>query len=72
MTAQQIAEKARIEWNPITSEPITCEFIKGTIYAYGSELACLRLEHKMPKGRANYSQNLSTWYYALDTMLQAE
>lgn len=47
-------------------EPVTVRLISGTWYILGSELAVLRIFHKQPEGRAGYSENLGTWYYAFE------
>lgn len=45
----------------------------GTLYAYGTEIATLRLFHKMNMmghcrdSRTAYSKNLNTWYFSLPT-----
>ena len=58
----------------ITREKMEVEYIKGAYYAYGSELACLRLFHKYnlsahnPKVRIGYSKNLETWYFELEVL----
>ena len=63
------AQKYRVavDWSRIAGpseiSEITCTTIGAPVYAYGTELGCLRLEHKMKTGRAAYSENLSTWYY---------
>lgn len=46
------------------------EEIKGALYAFGSELACLRLEHIMRTGRADYSIPRQSWVYCLDRATQ--
>ena len=56
-------ERAQREWSRLAQEPVRVEKIGGEWYAFGSELACLRLEHKMRCGRAKYSENLQTWTY---------
>jgi hypothetical protein len=58
-------DRVTTEWANIAGEPLTIDAtdIDRPIYAMGSELACLRLEHKMQAGRASYSSNLKTWYY---------
>lgn len=65
ITADQLS---RIEkyYSELVSEPMTAEVIKGTLYVYGSELACLRLHYKMAVGRVNFSKNLNTWYFSKD------
>ena len=52
-------------------EKVKAEMIKGYLYIYGSELACLRMFYKFhaekgrqfADGRVGYSTNLKTWYY---------
>ena len=34
------------EWEKVAKEKITVEYISGAYYAYGSELAMLRLSHR--------------------------
>lgn len=56
-------------------EPITVELKGSTFYVYGSELACLRLFRKYWKTknvRTDYSINLKTWYFTLETGLNLE
>ena len=59
----EMVSRAEKEWSIHAGEPIHCEDIGGTLYAFGSELAMLRLEHKMRCGRAQWSENLQTWSY---------
>lgn len=62
----QYKARAEKEWSKIAGEPVTVEgqSIDGPLYAFGSELACLRLYHKMMgKGRTAYSKNRDSWYY---------
>lgn len=44
-TSQQL-ERVKRDLQAIAKENLTVELIGGCIYAFGSELACLRLEHK--------------------------
>lgn len=69
MTMQITAtQKARTEavWSGYAGENVTieCTEITAPIYAYGSELAVLRLFAKMGCGRFAYSENLGSWFYA--------
>ena len=61
-------QKARTEsvWSGYAGETSTieCAGITDPIYAYGSELAVLRLFAKMGCGRFAYSENLESWFYA--------
>lgn len=55
------------EWSELAKEPIRVEHIGGTLYAFGSELATLRIYHKFRgKGRVAYSENCQSWYYSKD------
>lgn len=64
VTSGQLARVTR-DWTAIAGEQIRIEAteITAPIYAFGSELACLRLWAKMQTGRAAYSENLNTWFY---------
>ena len=70
LTPHEVAKTKRY-WEHISKEPLEISGnhgVSGPIYAYGSELACLRLEHAFrpyqPKGaHAGYSENLKTWYF---------
>ena len=64
VTPQQ-KERLRRDWDAIAGEPLRYETsnISEPIYAFGSELACLRLEHAMRNGKAAFSANLKTWFY---------
>lgn len=64
LTALEV--RAAREWSEIAQEPVTVNEIASALCAFGSELACLRLFHRMPKGRAGYSTNRSTWYFAME------
>lgn len=61
--------RAAKTWSEYAKEPVTVEEIGGQLYAFGSELACLRLEHHMRVGRAAWSPNLKTWTYSTDRPL---
>lgn len=63
-----LAESAAREWSPIAGEALTVENIGGCLYAFGSELACLRLEHKwnVPHARARYSEPRASWFFCLE------
>lgn len=60
----KMMERAAALWSGYAGEPVRLERISGVLYAFGSEIACLRLYHKMRgKGRAAFSTNMQTWYY---------
>lgn len=64
VTAAQLARVTK-EWSAIAGETLEIDATKSDepIWAFGSELACLRLEHKMKSGHAGFSENLNTWFY---------
>ena len=65
----ELLKRVQRDWASIAGETMDVEYIKGTMYGYGSELAVLRLYHKYrnpTKARAFFSQNLNTWVFALD------
>lgn len=64
-TAAQIA-RTQAEYSSIAGEPVTIEQIGGAIYAFGSELATLRLFRKMPNMRQGYSENMGTFYFSVE------
>lgn len=70
MTAEittRLVKRAQSDWSDIAGESLSVEAIKAALYAFGSELGCLRLYHKMRgKGRVGFSQNMNSWYYELD------
>jgi len=51
-------------------EKVTINIIKGHLYVYGSELACLRIamryKNRAQDLRVDYSENLNTWYFTID------
>lgn len=68
MTGEQLQWIAD-QWEKTAGENISIEVMEEDIYAFGSELACLRLEHYFKKGICEtdvaYSTNLQTWYFLL-------
>jgi len=66
---ESIKLRTKTHWEKIAKEELIIEatgFIQDPIYAYGSELACLRLEHafRFTEGaKADYSKTLQTWYF---------
>lgn len=59
------------DWIKIAKEIVKVEQIGGAMYAFGSELAVLRLFHKYrhtdeSRIHANYSENLKTWFFRLE------
>ena len=68
MTGEQL-QRIADQWEKTAGENISIEVMEEDIYAFGSELACLRLEHYFNKGICEtdvaYSTNLQTWYFLL-------
>lgn len=53
----------------IAKETLTVELIAGCVYAFGSELACLRLEHEYnnrPKWYCSYSKPKNSYFFVLN------
>lgn len=65
VTEQQI-KRTQAEYSRIAGENVSLEVIGGAIYAFGSELATLRLFRKMPKMRQGYSENMKTFFFCVE------
>lgn len=62
-------ERAKQEFEAIAKEPLIVEYTSGTFYAFGSELAVLRLLRRYRDVRAadaRYSSNRASFYFRLD------
>lgn len=59
-------QRVEAEYTKLAQEPVEVQFIAGTLYAYGSELATLRLFRAMPTKRQGYSVNLGRHFFAAD------
>ena len=71
MSATQTqVKKLTKAWSKLAESAVEVEELKGTFYAYGSELAVRRIHYayKYAINRAvvNYSTNLETWYFRLE------
>jgi hypothetical protein len=68
----RLEQKAKTEFEKYAKETLTVEEIAGAIYAYGSELACLRLAQVYrycgDRAAANYSKSRDTWFFRLETL----
>ena len=58
-------------WSEYAKEPIRVEQVCGTLYGYGSELACLRIYYRYRHSgctdhSVGYSENLNTWFIERD------
>ena len=64
--------RAKSELEKHAKEALEVRDIGGAVYAFGSELACLRLFYiyRNCGDRANsgFSDNLKTWYFRLETL----
>lgn len=58
--------RTQVTYSRIAGEPVTVELIGGTLYAFGSELATLRLFRKMPSMRQGFSENLKKFYFSIE------
>lgn len=68
--SQAQTQRVRDEFTRRASEPVTVEEIGGTFYAFGSELATLRLlkayRHCGERADAGYSDNRESFYFRLE------
>ena len=65
ITKSQI-ERVTKDYSSIAKEPVTIEVEGHTLYAFGSEVATLRLFRSMPHVRQEFSENLNTWYISFN------
>lgn len=63
-------DKIKPMWEKHAKEKLELKLISGAIYAFGSELACLRLDKTYrshgTKADSGFSANLNTWYFRLE------
>jgi hypothetical protein len=64
-TAAQLA-RTEADYSRIAGEPVALQQIAGAIYAFGSEIATLRLFRKMPNCRQGYSENRKQFYFCVE------
>jgi len=68
----RLEQKAKKEFEKHAKETLTVEDISDTLYAFGSELACLRLAQVYrycgDRAAMGFSKNLNTWYFRLETL----
>jgi hypothetical protein len=64
--------RAKNDLEKIAKETLELKQLGGALYAFGSELACLRLFHKYrycgERAAAGFSDNMKTWYFRLETL----
>ncbi len=57
-------------WSKEAGEELTIEHLSGCVYAYGSEIATLRLlkyyAGSMDRAKHDFSKNLGTFFFRLD------
>lgn len=63
----EILQRIVRQWSEVAGETVTLEVMEEDIFAYGTELACLRLEHHFKSGvcetDVGYSKKLNTWHF---------
>lgn len=66
----RVEQKAKTEFERYAKETLAVEEIAGAIYAFGSELACLRLLNAYrycgDAVKAAYSENQKSWFFRLE------
>jgi hypothetical protein len=64
--------RAQIDLEKIAKETLELKELGGAIYAFGSELAVLRLFHQYrhsgDRAAAGFSENMKSWYFRLETL----
>jgi len=67
-TATQL-ERLTKDLQVIAKEQLDVQLVGGCIYAFGSELACLRLEHKYnntAKAYCKFSDSINSFYFVIN------
>ena len=69
----RLTQKLARDWNKVAGEELEIEVIAGTAYAFGSELAVLRLFQYYrysfkndESARAAFSKNRNSWFFSLE------
>ena len=57
------------EWSILAGEPVEIRIYENDIYAFGSELACLRLYYKfrnceVDKIRVAFNKSIGSWFFS--------
>lgn len=64
--------RAKTEFEKYAKETLELKELGGSMYAFGSELACLRLFHSYrycgDSAAFDFSENLKSWYFRLETL----
>ena len=58
------------EWSILAGEPVEIKIYENDIYAFGSELACLRLYYtfrhcEVDKIKVEFSKTYNCWFFAM-------
>lgn len=69
---QQQLDRLKSDWEKFAKEPVEIRYVGGTFYAFGSELATLRLHYAYrysdkDKVTFGFSKNMEAWFFSLDT-----
>jgi len=62
-------EKHKKEWSILAGEIVEIKIYENDIYAFGSELACLKLYYKfrnceVDKIKVDFSKQLGSWFFS--------
>ena len=62
-------EKHKKEWSILAGESVEIRIYENDIYAFGSELACLKLYYKfrnceVDKIKVDFSKQLGSWFFS--------
>jgi hypothetical protein len=64
--------RTKTEFEKHAKEILELKDLGGAVYAFGSELACLRLfyayRHCGDRAASGFSENMKTWYFRLETL----
>ena len=57
------------EWSILAGEPVEIKIYENDIYAFGSELACLRLYYKfrnceVDKIKVAFNKSIGSWFFS--------
>lgn len=62
-------ERHKKEWSILAGEPVEIKIYENDIYAFGSELACLKLYYKfrnceVDKIKVIFNKQLGSWFFS--------
>jgi len=72
-SSPQYLKRMQDMWEAMAKEPIRVEFVKGFYYAYGSELATLRIYKNYfysKKSYHDYNKINNEWIFSLNTDIE--